>query len=504
MTRSSTIWIVMLTVLFLAGCATTKQETEPESMDEWQERAEESRGHSPAPREPEVQEPSTFTGLEDVQEPDSECSLPRDEVSMKFRDDDLRVILRSLAAAAGQNIVMSNNVSGTMSIDLDDTPWDQAFLSVIATNGLTYSWQGDIIKVQSREDMERDLDLQQKQRKRQPLQTTVVDIDYAHIEDKGVRNGDSGNSGGDDNLDQLEKTLQELLSNVSGEGREGELFVDRENNALIIQATEEDTQRILHVFRYLERPRRQIHIEANIVEATQNTARELGMRWRGRYVTSSGGIDDVGIIGDAQEPEDWGSVIDTLPGDEMDTLGGLKLGTVAGSIAGNVLFSQLQALEKEGQVNILASPSLTTMDNQTASTQHGERVPYETIDEDGNREVEFEDVAMGLEVIPRIIEGDLMAMDIIVTKDEVDFSQDVRGNPLIRTKETETNLLVRSGETIVISGLSKQTVSDMEHGVPGLRKLPGLGWLFKGRDKSEDMEEFMVFITPTILDHPGS
>ncbi|MFO7802554.1 MAG: type IV pilus secretin PilQ [Desulfohalobiaceae bacterium] len=498
MIRSSALCIAIFTVLFLAGCATTTQKQDEDPfLDEWQELAEESRGHSPAPQEPKAQEPSTFTGLEDVQEPDPEHKLPRDKVSMKFRDDDLRVILRSLAAAAGQNIVMSNNVSGTMSIDLDDTPWNQAFRSVIATNGLTYSWQGDIVKVQSQEDMQRDKKLQQAQKESQPLQTTVVDIDYAHIVDKGVSDGNN------DNVDQLEEKLQEILNNVSENGREGELFVDRENNALIIQATEEDTQRILHVFRHLERPRKQVHIEASIVEATQNTARKLGMSWRGRYVTSSGGMDDVGIIGDAQEPEDWGSVINTLPSDETDALGGLKLGTVAGNIAGNVLFSQLQALEKDGQVNILASPSLTTMDNQTASTQHGERVPYETIDEDGDRQVEFEDVAMGLEVLPRIIEGDLMAMDIIVTKDEVDFSQDVRGNPLIRTKETETNLLVRSGETIVISGLSKQTVSDTEHGVPGLRKLPGLSWLFKGMDKSEDMEEFIVFITPTILEEPG-
>ena len=499
MLRSTTICIAIFTILLLSGCATTDQEKAPEFIDKWQKLAEKSKGHSPVPQEANTHEPDTFTSLERHQQ--EKHKLPREKVSLKFRDNKIQVILRTLASAASQNIVMSNNISGTMSLDVKDIPWSQAFLSVITTNGLTYSWQGDIIQVQSPKDMQMEKELQQIQKETQILQTTVVDIDYAHIVDKGVKSGNTNDSG---NLDQLEKTLREVLKNASGGSKEGTLFVDRENNALIIQATKEDTQRILHVLNHLERPRKQIHIEASIVEATQNTARELGMRWRGRYVTSGRGIEDVGIIGDAQEPEDWGSAITTLPGSGTDTLGGLKLGTVVGEIAGNVLFSQLQALEKEGQVNILASPSLTTMDNQSASTQHGERVPYETTDEDGDRVVKFEDVAMGLKVHPRIIEGDLMAMDIVVTKDEVDFSQNVQGNPLIRTKETETNLLVRNGETIVISGLSKQTVSGTEHGVPGLRKVPGLSWLFKGIDKSEDMEEFMVFITPTILDQPGS
>ncbi len=504
--------LFLLLVVLFAGCASTPKDNQEEEqrpfMAEWRELAEESRGESAPSREPEAREPSVFTGLEKMEDPEPEPELPRDKVSMKFRDDDVRLVLRTLAAAAEQNMVMSGNVQGTMSIDLDDIPWNQAFLSVLSINGLTYSWQGDIIEVKSREDMERDLELERTQKESQPLQTTVVDINYAHIVDWGVGLGENGfrdigiGERDGDNLDQLETRLQDLLDDISE--RPGHVFVDRENNALIVQATQEDTQRVLHVFRHLDRPRKQIHIEAKIVEATQRTARELGMRWSGRYVTSGAGMDDVGIIGDSQEPTDWWSSIDPRTGE--DELGGLGLGVVSGEIGGNVLFAQLQALEEDGEVNILSSPSLTTMDNQTARTEHGEEVPYRTYTyHNGTRQpddVDEIEAGLALEVLPNVIDDQHLRMHIQVSKDEFDWTREVDGLPPIDTKRTETNTVVRSGDTIVISGLTKQTVEDLESGVPGLRNLPGLGWLFKGQDTREEMEEFMLFITPTILNDP--
>ena len=490
MTRLFKIWVAVLTVFLLAACATTQKTEEDPFLDKWLERAEQSRGHSPPPREPSVKEASVFRTIEDVREPEEPRPLPQETISdMKFRDDDLRVILRTLAMAAGKNMVMSSSVEGQMSLDLKEIPWDQAFLSILRTNGLSYSWEGDIIRVKSIEDKERDISLRRVKRDSEPLVTTVLDVEYAHIVDRGVDNGDY-------NLDQLKETLQDLLDNMgySDEAREGRVFVDRENNALIVQATEEDTERILHVFKNLERPRKQIHIEASIVEATRRTARELGMRWSGRYITP---LDFFRDRDDAFE-FGWDSVGTPLP-DEAGYAGDMDLSLISARLPGSVLYAHLQALEREGEINILSTPSLTTMDNQMAFTEHGERVPFETIDEDGDRVVRFEDVALRLEVVPRVINGDEMAMRILVTKDEVDFTREVRGNPLIRTKQTETNLVVRSGETIVISGLTKQTEDTMDRGVPGLKDLPGLGWLFKSQEKTQAMEEFMVFITPSIL-----
>ncbi|MFW6388960.1 MAG: secretin N-terminal domain-containing protein, partial [Desulfohalobiaceae bacterium] len=431
-----------------------------------------------------VEKSDIYTGVEQLEEPEPSRELPQEKITLRARDEKIRTVLRIMAQEVEEDVVMSDNIQGTMDINIDQKPWDQAFQSILRTYGLTYSWEGDIIRVQSLADIKRETELEQAQTGSQPLQTTVIDVNYAHIVDTGMQGEDKGD------LDKLQEKLQNLLDNMAEDSKQGRVFVDRENNALIIQATEEDTERVLHVFRHLDRPREQIHIEASIVEATRNTAREMGMRWSGRYITPLDFQEDVGIGTPLRDEAGYG--------------GDMDLSLISARLPGSVLYAQLQALEREGKINILSTPSLTTMDNQMAFTEHGQKVPYETEDEDGDRTVEFENVALKLEVLPRVINGDEMAMRILVTKDEVDFSRDVRGNPLIRQKQTETNLVVGSGETIVISGLTKQTSDTMDTGVPGLKNLPGLGWLFKDQDKSKQMEEFMVFITPTVLGRSGN
>ncbi|MBU1711626.1 MAG: type II and III secretion system protein, partial [Proteobacteria bacterium] len=131
--------------------------------------------------------------------------------------------------------------------------------------------------------------------------------------------------------------------------------------------------------------------------------------------------------------------------------------------------------------------------------ENGERVPYVSIDKDGNQEVKFEDAVLRLEITPHVIDGLNLSMKILVNKDEVDTSRTVQGNPFIIKKQTETALIVRDGETIVISGLTKQRVSGGNSGIPWLKEIPALGWLFKGDSKGESMEEVLIFITPRIL-----
>jgi type IV pilus assembly protein PilQ len=129
-------------------------------------------------------------------------------------------------------------------------------------------------------------------------------------------------------------------------------------------------------------------------------------------------------------------------------------------------------------------------------------VPYVTTESSGGalvKTVKFEIAALRLEITPHIIDGKNMKLKIVVKKDEVDQSRTVEGNPYIIKKQTETNLIVQDGETIVISGLSKQKQQDGTSGIPGLKDIPVLGWLFKGESKSETMEEVLIFITPNIL-----
>ena len=160
---------------------------------------------------------------------------------------------------------------------------------------------------------------------------------------------------------------------------------------------------------------------------------------------------------------------------------------------------QLTALEDDGKVNILSNPSIITMDNQMAYTESGARVPYVTVSSDGDQEVKFEDAVLRLEITPHVIDDRYLKRDIIVKNDDVDFSNTVEGNPLIRKKQTKTSVIVENNETVVISGLNKRTVTRSESGVPGMKDIPGLGWAFKGSVDGDEMQEVLIFVTPHIL-----
>ena len=485
---SSILQPVLLCALvfsLLFGCAATQKEPEEDFIEQWLRQSETARGYSPDIRERDVLDvEDALPFFDEWDEPLVERDLPEDRVTLRLSDAPVESVLRAMARAADQNMIVGDSVAGNMSIDIRNVPWNQAFTSILASRGLEWSWLGDIIRVRSLQDIQSEIDLSRMTQELNarrisaeragPLVNRIIKINYADAEN-------------------LSENLGEFLSRDEDGEIIGRIRVNEETNSLLVQATRNDMERIGRMVDHLDRPRAQILIEANIVEANQETARELGMRWSGRYVTSSGSMDDFGIVGDPQVPQE------SFAGME-----GMSLGVVAGRVTGNVLYAHLQALQRDGKLNILSSPSITTMDNQMAYTEHGEKVPFETTDLEGRRDVEFEDAVLRLEVVPGIIDGEHMKMNIKVKKDEVDFTQTVNGNPLIKRKETETNLVVRDGETIVISGLSKQTVTGTGEGVPILADVPLLGWLFKGERKSEEMEEFLIFITPTILGTRGA
>ena len=160
---------------------------------------------------------------------------------------------------------------------------------------------------------------------------------------------------------------------------------------------------------------------------------------------------------------------------------------------------QLMALEQEGKVNILSSPSITTLDNQMAFTENGKKVPYVSSSANSGTNVQFQDAVLRLEITPHVIGDDALKMKIVVKDDRVDFTQQVQGNPLIIKKLTDTTLICRDGETIVISGLAKITDEETNKGVPGLKDTPLFKWLFNSVDNTKTLEDVLIFITPHIL-----
>lgn len=481
-----------LIITIVAGCAGKKSEKKDPFFEKWKIKAEQSKGFSPSDRKRIVDLPEKAMEEKAKQEavaPEPEKLLPSGRiVNLKMRDIELSALLRTLAKIVDQNIIINEKVIGKVNINIEDAPWDQVFKSILCSYGLTYAWEGDIIRILTLEDMQQDIarETQKREMERvEPLLTKVVHISFADSED-------------------LKKNLEKFLTEKTEGKTHGSVMVDKHTNALILYATRNDIERMLPLIEELDRPTRQVLIEANIVETSRDTARELGVQWGGLYKRDMGGgktewvtSSSSGVLGKAS-----GTGIDPISGLVVDfpiAGTGMTLGYAIENLGKHVLNVQLSALEEEGKLNILSSPSITTLDNQEALIESGREIPFQAVDKDGNPEVKYKTATLSLKVTPHVIDDRTIKIEIETSKDEPDFANRVDGNPTIITKRAKTTVVLFDGQTTVIGGLSKETMSQSESGVPWLKDIPVLGYLFKGESKSKDMEEILIFITAHIL-----
>jgi len=506
--------VIFICVLMLQGCAGEKNAKKDPLFEKWETMAKTSEGHSPSQKKrviniSEVMSDEKTKAEEKMAAPAR--PLPTNLVSLKMRQADVKAVLRSLARAVGHNIFVRNEIKGEITVDFREVPWDQAFMSILQAHGLSYKWEGNIIRVLTIEDMEHNLKVssindrkitQEMEVKRvEPLRTMVVNINYADAK-------------------ALKENLQEFLTkDKDGKITRGSVRMDEHSNSLIIQAVQDDLNKMIPVIERIDKPTSQILIKANIVETSKDTARNLGIQWGGMlstkvrgnelFVTPAGIGGTVGTnpltTGGAYTPLQGSAGISghgfgiNFPASSITSGASGSLGLIFGKIGGDIIELQLNALQEDSKINILSSPSIMTLDNQKAFTENGEKVPYVSVDKDGNREVKFEDAVLRLEITPHVIDEKNLKMKIFVKKDEVDTTRTVDGNPFIIKKQTETNLIVQDGETIVISGLTKHRKGDSNSGIPWFKDVPVLGWLFKNESKEDKMEEVLIFITPHML-----
>lgn len=486
----------ILIITIVTGCAGKKSEKKDPFFEKWKARAEQSKGFSPSAKKRIVDLPEKAMEEKAKQErvaPEPEKPLPTKKISMKMHNVDLAVLLRALARAADQNIIISEKVIAKVNINIKKASWDQVFCGILRTHGLTYAWEGDVIRIMSTEDMEQDLMRESRKRELEmvePLLTRVIKVNFA----------DAG---------KLKENLERFLTEKAEGKAHGSVMVDSHTNSLIIQAIRSDIERMIPLIEELDRPTRQILIEAHIVETSRDTARDLGIQWGGLYHKGDGG-DNYWITPGANSTGITGQTLSTgvdptsgmavnFPADLTDAMG-LTLGYVAEEIGKSLLSIQLSALQKEGKINILSCPSITTLDNQVAVIESGRDIPYRTIDAEGNMVILFRKAVLKLKVTPYVIDGKTIKLEIQTNNDEVDFTRTVLGNPTILTKAAQTTVVLSDGETTVIGGLSKKTIVGSESGVPWLKDIPILGYLFKGTSKSNTMEDVLIFITPHILE----
>jgi type IV pilus assembly protein PilQ len=421
-----------------------------------------------------------------------------ERLSLNFQDIEVRSVLQLLADFTDLNIVVSDSVTGNITLRLNNVPWDQALDIILTTRGLDKRVTGSVMYVAPREEIaarERlELEAQRDQEDLAPLRTEFISVNFTQadtirqlIYDRDARGTTAGTG------------IDRQMSFLSDRGS---VAVDLRTNTLIIRDTAEQIEAIRRLVSRLDVPTQQVLIETRVVIADDNYRRDLGVR----FGVSGGRQDGRTRLGTSGTLEGAtgitsGAGIPSL-GDRLN----VALPVVDGASIGfsilrpNILLDlELSALQVEGRGEIISSPRVITANGQKARIEQGEEIPFLSIDQ-GTSNVEFRDALLLTEVTPQITPNGNVIMDIKVTKNEVNFQRTVQGNPTISKREVETQVVVGNGETVVLGGVYEISSLTQLESVPFFGDLPFLKHLFRNSVSASTKAELLIFVTPRVLD----
>lgn len=446
-----------------------------------------------------------------------------ERLTLKFQDIAIRPLLQLIADFTGNNIVVSDDVKGSISLRLENVPWDQALDLILTTKGLSMRKNGNVIYVAPTADIvardKAELEARQQTQQLAPLVTDIVQINYAKADDIYKL------------LESTSKTKQTAgtseSGNVSGTGanhrfvsNRGNITVDARSNSLIITDTASALDRIRDLIKKIDKPVKQVLIETRIVIATDNFARQLGVRW-GVTGTGTGQGNTYMASGNANATDQMLNNVaaGAAPGIPSQSnrfnfntpISGVPTGGLGLAILGsNVLLDlELSALQSEGSGEIVSSPKVITTNGHTAMIKQGSQIPYQSTTSTGGgavSTVQFKEAVLETQVTPQITPNNNIIMDINVKKDEPDYTNMLPGstNPPITTREVKTKVEVKNGETVVLGGIYEFQNTNTINKVPFLADLPGIGNLFKDKENQNKRFELLIFVTPKIIDSNGT
>ena len=444
--------------------------------------------------------------LSAVADPGDAVGAQRPLPSMVITDlelpDEVEVatLLRLMARIADINMLISPRVSGTIGFTFRGVTWDNAFRSIIAATGLDYTWEDDVLRVMTLDDVRRELEMETVRRDRESVRQDLLHTEPLVLEVIRIRYVSAENVG---------KTLARMIT--GGEldtgtsvvrGRAG-VAVDSESNTVIVHATRADVEKAQNLVAQLDRMRPLVQIEAQIVEATRDTARQLGMQW-GATTGRMRGSRLLEVGGEGATTGGYNSDFPAQFAAGIDSAAGLTLGLVSDRIGMNELLRvQLTALQQQGRINIQANPTVTTLDNEMAVIESGEERAYRVSTGTGNIldvSLEWKKAVLRLEVTPHVVDENTLRVVIVANKDSFDETKPQTNNEFpVNTKRARTTVMLSDGETTMIGGFSLESNSETRAGVPVLMHIPVLGYLFRSKTTSGRFDETIIFITPTIL-----
>lgn len=477
-------------------------------------------------------------------------------ISLDFKDADINNILRILAEFSGLNIVTSDDVKGKVTVKLQNVPWQQALDSVVRAAKLAYVQEGNIIRVDKLDNLtkeaeaqfkaeQREVEIQQRRKEAelrvaeqerqkkiaeqkadfelQPLVEEVIPLKYAHVGTRKVEVIDFlSDRARQEDRKGIEEAITGGVKKEAGKSAgllsaRGELTIDGRTNSLIVRDVPSNVAKIKDFVQRLDRPVPAVLIEARIVEINKEDARALGVVWGGAFTPRTGQNAPIVDVRGGAGPRTAGAAGGTPPSTAANfaapvaaafsgNLFGLTLGWIASNLALDI---SLQAMEGEGRVRVIASPSLMTLDNEPATIASGSQEPVislTSVQGATQASVEFKDVTTRLQVIPRVALDDRKIVLTVAVRRSTTVRRIEAGSlnaPVIGTRSTVTQVQIPDGGTIVISGLREDRVAGREEGLPWLKNIPVLGWLFKNDLTEASRQELVIFLTAKVVENPG-
>ena len=445
-----------------------------------------------------------------------------ERLTLNFQDIDVRSVLQLLADTSGQNIVVSDSVTGNLTLRLQNVPWDQALDIVLRTKGLDKRRQDNVILIGPTAELaareKAELAARKEVQELSPVKTEFIQANYAKVIDlakmiKGQVGGGSGASAGA-SLGGGGSSNNSMLS------QRGSISIDERTNTLLVSDTAEKLSEIRRLVQTLDVPVKQVLIEARIVVVSDTFERDLGAQFGVTNVQSNGNNGLLAITG-------TGAGADTMIQSALTNLGNgspitpvatpslanrYMVNTPAANTNGSIGISllggsylvdlALSAAENEGKSEEISSPRVITANQKQATIMQGVEIPYQESASSGATTTQFKNAVLSLKVTPLITPDNRVILDLDVADDSVgqQVTSATGGTvPSIDTREIITQVLVGDGQTVVLGGILDTTKSYSANKVPWLGDIPVLGNLFKSTTNINNKTELLIFITPKIL-----
>ncbi|MDR2353670.1 MAG: type IV pilus secretin PilQ [Deltaproteobacteria bacterium] len=404
-----------------------------------------------------------------------------ERISLDFQNADIHNILRLIGEVSGKNVVVSDQVSGRVTLKLKNVPWDQALDIVLASKNLGVIENGNVLRIDTMDAIRRSVPDTSDPAVRVPLIKKIFTPKYSSVSS---------------------------LASEMDKGKSMRGSVKVIGNDIYVEDDMDTMAAITEIFRRNDRVTKQILIEARIVEATTQFRQTLGIRWGGGFDrvtghgTGAGSTSNLGTQYTASSNYKPGEIFGALDVGQSDTISG-SLGFGFLNRAGTLmLHAELNAFESVGENRIISAPRIMASNDQEVYIKQGQQIPYVSggTTAGTTASTEFKDASLELRVTPHIEEnGEIVTLDITLTKDSVGTTLLDNGELPIDTNEASTKLMVKNGETVVIGGIIADSSQDTNVRVPGVHAIPLLGWLFKNRSVTNIKAELLIFITANII-----